>query len=302
MVKLSNQSGPAAGRKFIRLALFCIAINFLLAALKLITGIISSSYAMLADAVNTASDIAVITLLLSGSVKLEKKQASASDNGKERSGSAAAAPAVLAAVLLLAGAFIAYRVISGIISGINGTLDAPGIPALIAAFVSVAVKELLYRITRRTAIKLHSNAVQADAWDHRRDALTSAGGFLAILGARLGFPMLDPIAGAVVCILIFKVAADVLLDAIDKAKAGFNEETAGEIRRLLLSCKDELGLKEARTRFYNARLIIDIDVISGEEDDEGRARAAAEDVHELISVNFPRLRQYAVHVNPAPQD
>lgn len=298
MVKLATKSGPAKSRKIIRLAFISILANFLLAAIKLLSGIFFSSTVMLADAVNTASDIAVIVLLLAGAAQTEKRLISKEAHGKERSNSVISV--ILAAILFFVGIYIAYRAVKGIISGVNGTLDAPGIPALIAAFVSVAVKELLYRLSKRAAIKTRSNAMQANAWDHRRDALTSAGGFFAILGARLGFPILDPIAGAVVCLLIFKVAVDIFLDALGKLKTdGFGEETAGEIRQLLLSNKKVLGLKDAKTRIYRDKLYVDIDIFSQEEDSEETARGTAEAVYALISETYPHIGQFVVHVNPA---
>lgn len=102
-------------------------------------------------------------------------------------------------------------------AGTSGeALIIPGVLALIAAVISLVVKEWMFWYTRAAAKKINSGALMADAWHHRSDALSSIGAFIGILGARLGYPVLDPIASVVICLFIVKASVDIFKDAIDK--------------------------------------------------------------------------------------
>lgn len=85
-----------------------------------------------------------------------------------------------------------------------------------AALISIAVKEGMYWYTRNAARKIDSAALMADAWHHRSDALSSVGSFVGVLGARMGFPILDPLASVVICIFIVKASYDIFADAVRK--------------------------------------------------------------------------------------
>lgn len=95
-------------------------------------------------------------------------------------------------------------------------MTVPGILALMAAVVSIIVKEWMYWFTRSAAKKINSGSLMADAWHHRSDALSSIGSFAGILGARLGYPILDSIASVIICVVIVKVSMDIFRDAINK--------------------------------------------------------------------------------------
>lgn len=92
----------------------------------------------------------------------------------------------------------------------------PGILALVAAIVSILVKEMMFWYTRYYAKVIDSSALMADAWHHRSDALSSIGALIGIAGARLGFGIMEPLASVVICIFIEKAAFDIFMDAINK--------------------------------------------------------------------------------------
>ncbi len=82
--------------------------------------------------------------------------------------------------------------------------------------ISIGVKEAMYWYTRTAAKKIGSGALMADAWHHRSDALSSVGSFAGIFGARLGYPIFDPIASVIICIFILKAAFEIFIDSINK--------------------------------------------------------------------------------------
>lgn len=126
------------------------------------------------------------------------------------------AAVVLAVILFATGLGIGWSGTQKIFFMNSDSLEVPGMLALIAALVSIVTKEWMYWFTKFTADKIRSDALRADAWHHRSDALSSIGALIGIGGARLGFPVLDPIASVVICLFILKAAIDVFRDAVDK--------------------------------------------------------------------------------------
>ena len=194
-------------------SLVTILGNLVLSVFKLAAGIIAHSGAMVSDAVHSASEVLSTFVVIAG-VKLSGK---ASDKehpyGHERFECVAA---ILLAVMLAAtGIGIGWAGIRNI-TGDSSALTVPGGLALVAAVISIVSKEAMYWYTRAAAKKIGSSALMADAWHHRSDALSSIGSFVGILGARLGLPVLDPVASVVICVFILKAAFDVFRDAVSK--------------------------------------------------------------------------------------
>jgi cation diffusion facilitator family transporter len=127
-------------------------------------------------------------------------------------------------------------------------LETPGVLALIAALVSIGIKEWMFWYTRAAAKKIESGALLADAWHHRSDALSSVGSFICIAGARLGFPILDPIASVIICVIIIKVALDIAVDSISKlTDNSVDDETVSAIQSVISSCDGVQTIDELRT-------------------------------------------------------
>ena len=123
---------------------------------------------------------------------------------------------ILAIVLALTGIGIGYAGLEKILHASAEDLKIPGSLALIAAVISIIVKEGMFWYTKKAAAKINSSALMADAWHHRSDALSSIGSFIGILGARMGYPVLDPLASVVICLMIVYASYEIFKDAIDK--------------------------------------------------------------------------------------
>ncbi|MBP1561465.1 MAG: cation diffusion facilitator family transporter [Oscillospiraceae bacterium] len=153
----------------VKVSAVSIVGNVLLSLFKLLAGIIARSGAMVSDAVHSASDVFSSIVVIIG-VKLSARD-SDDDHpyGHERLECVAAI--VLAVILLITGLFIGSAAIENITSGNYGELAVPGVLALVAAVISIVVKEAMFHYTKYYAVKLDSGAVMADAWHHRSDAL-----------------------------------------------------------------------------------------------------------------------------------
>ena len=184
-------------------------------------------------------------------------------------------------------------------AGNYGDLQIPGLLALIAAIVSIIVKEWMYWFTRIAAKKIHSGALMADAWHHRSDALSSIGSFVGILGARMGFPILDPIASIVICIFIEKAALNIFNDAMDKmVDKSCPDDVVNEMRSVILSNKQVLAIDVLRTRLFGSKIYVEIEISVNGNDTLIEAHKVAEAVHKNIEASFPQVKHCMVHVNP----
>ena len=283
----------------ISISVVSIVANIILAVLKLAAGIIAHSGAMISDAVHSASDV-FSTFVVIGGVKMAGK-AEDSDHpyGHDRLESVAAI--ILAAALAVTGAGIG---IAGIRSIINSKeIVMPGVLALIAAIVSIVVKEAMYWYTRNGAKKIGSDALMADAWHHRSDALSSVGSFIGIGGALLGYPILDPLASVIICIFILKVAADIFKEAINKMiDKSCDEEVENLMRRMVLSHEDIISLDLIRTRMFGSKVYVDIEFSADGNMTLYEAHAIAEHIHDEMEEKFPDVKHCMVHVNPVEAD
>lgn len=283
-----------------RVSTLTLLINAGLSALKLAAGVIASSGAMVSDAVHSASDV-LSTLLVMFGVKMSAR-AEDSDHpyGHERLECVTAL--LLALMLLATGLGIGLSGVKNISLALAGELAAPGALALWAAVISIAVKEWMFHYTKRAAGRINSGALLADAWHHRSDALSSIGSFVGVLGARLGWPILDPIAALVIALFIVKVAFDIAMDAFDKmVDHACDEETIAKIRELALTTEGVLTLDELKTRRFGSKSYVDIEIGVNAQLSLIDAHNIAEALHDRIETELPEVKHCMVHVNPAFQ-
>ena len=204
----SNTAGAQREREIYKVTIVGSITNLLLLLFKFAAGILGQSAAMLADAVHSLSDF-VTDIIVIIFVKLSNKpQDKSHDYGHGRYETLATA--IIGLVLIGVGAGIFWNGATAIYASFRGQrLEEPGMVALVAAAVSILAKELLYQYTATTGRRVNSQAVVANAWHHRSDALSSVGTGLGIGGAILlgeQWRVLDPIAAVVVSLFILKVA------------------------------------------------------------------------------------------------
>ena len=273
-----------------------LIINFSLALLKILAGVFANSAAMVSDGVHTLSDGFSSILVIIGIKAGAKKADHNHQYGHERFESVSAI--LLSIILAVTGALIAWSAISYLING-SSIPYTPGVLAIIAAIVSIFVKEAMYWRTRHLAKKLKSSALMADAWHNRSDALSSIGALIAILGARMGFPILDPLASVVISAFILKAAIDIFLDAVGKmTDRAAPKELMEEVSKLVLAQGEVLAIDLLQSRVFGDRVYIDIEIALCGNSSLFHAHEVAQQVHNAIEHEFPDVKHCMVHMNP----
>lgn len=279
-----------------RISNVSIAVNVLLSAFKIIAGVLAHSSAMISDAVHSLSDVFSTFVVMIGIHISSKESDQEHQYGHERY--ECVASIILATMLGITGAGIGYSGIRTIVTG-YGELKAPGTLALIAAVISIIVKEMMFWYTKAGADKIKSGALMADAWHHRSDALSSVGSLIGIGAARLGYPIFDPIASLVICLFIFKAAFDIYKDAVNKmVDSSVDEETMEKLRAVTLQQDGVCGVDDIRTRMFGSRYYVDVEISADGSQTLEQAHAIAQRVHDEIEGEFPDAKHVMVHVNP----
>lgn len=284
-------------RVAMRVSAVSIIANFALTVFKLSAGILAHSGAIISDAIHSASDVFSTIVVIIG-IRISRKESDKNHPyGHERLECVAAI--VLATILAFTGLGIGYSALRQIAGGDYANLTVPGRLALVAAAVSILVKEAMYQYTRINARRIDSGALMADAWHHRSDALSSVGALIGIGGARLGFPILDPVASVVICVFIEKAAYEIFMDAVDKmVDKACDEETEAALRECAAAQEGVLGVDLLHTRVFGNKIYVDIEICADGEETLRRAHETAERVHDSIEKNFPKVKHIMVHVNP----
>lgn len=297
----SAVSGNDFEKTAVKVSMVSIVGNIILSIGKLIAGIIAHSGAMVSDAVHSASDVFSSIIVIIGVRLAAKRSDKEHPYGHERMECVAAI--VLAVVLLVTGLFIGQSTLNTITSGKIGEMEMPGVLALIAAAVSILVKEGMFWYTRYYAKKLDSGAVMADAWHHRSDALSSVGALIGIAGARMGYPVLEPVASLVIVVFILKASFNIFKDAVDKmVDHSCDDETEKELRGCAESIEGVNGVDLLRTRIFGNKMYVDIEIRVNGQKTLIEGHEIAEHVHAEIEKAFPKVKHIMVHVNPDSEE
>lgn len=203
---------------------------------KFVAGILGNSAAMVADAVHSLSDF-VTDIVVLAFVKLSSKPAD-NDHDYGHGKYETIATSIIGMALVVVSAMLGWNAVEKIVQAGRGEqLESPGAVALVAAVLSLALKEWVFRITRKVAREVNSQALEANAWHHRSDALSSVGTAIGIGGAVIlgdGWALLDPLAAIVVSILIFVTAFRLLRQASGELlEESLPRETEGKIVQIV---------------------------------------------------------------------
>ena len=280
-----------------RVSIVSILVNVILSVFKLLAGLLAGSGAMVSDAIHSASDVFSTVIVMIGVTLSGKKSDKEHPYGHDRM--ECVASILLAVVLFATGLGIGVNGIEKIAGGGMESAAAPGRLALAAAVISIVVKEWMYWYTRAAAKKINSGALMADAWHHRSDSLSSIGAFAGILGARLGFPVLDPLASVIICIFIGKASWDIFHEAMNKmVDKSCDDRTIQDMRQSVFEIPGVAKIDEMRTRMFGAKAYVDIEIAADGNLTLNEAHKIAENVHSRIEMEFPEVKHCMVHVNP----
>ena len=277
------------------------AVNVILLLFKFVAGIVGHSAAMVADAVHSLSDfvtdvIVLVFIRISG-----KPQDKSHDYGHGKYETLAMT--LIGAALLFVAIGIIYSGAVKISIWANGEqLKAPGMLALWAALVSIVLKEGVYHYSMVKARQLNSQAVEANAWHHRSDALSSIGTAVGIGGAIfLGqrWTVLDPVASIIVGAFIIKVAVSLLRNGIgDLMEQSLPDAVEEEILRLAATVPGVAEPHELRTRRIGNHYAIELHILMDGDITLREAHDKASEVEDLLRERYGEETHIAVHVEP----
>lgn len=286
----------------IRVTLLGAVVNCLLTIAKIAAGLIGKSAAMVADGVHSLSDLIsdfVVIIFVRISSK-EQDEEHKYGHGKFET----LATLIVSLMLLAVGVKLIVSGAESIVRFINGeALPQPKMIALYMAAVSIAAKEILYQITAKVGRRVESQAVIANAWHHRTDAISSIGALIGIAGAIfLGnkWTVLDPIAGCIISVIIFIVSIKMALGAINELmEVSLPKEDEDEIHKLITSVEGLNDVHELKTRRNGQSVIIDVHVVVNPDLTVAVAHKMTEKAERLLKRRFGNRSQIYIHIEPS---
>jgi cation diffusion facilitator family transporter len=276
-------------------------VNVVLLVFKFVAGILGHSAAMVADAVHSLSDFVTDIIVLVFVHISGKPEDKSHDYGHGKYETLAMT--IIGMALLVVAIGIVYSGLTKIMAWIGGEqLEAPGMLALWAALLSIVLKEAVYHYSMVKARQLHSQALEANAWHHRSDALSSIGTAVGIGGAILlgqRWTVLDPVASVIVGMFIVKVAIDLLRDGIgDLMEQSLPEEVENEMLQLVASLPGVVKPHDLRTRRIGNHYAIELHILMDGDISLREAHEKASEVEDLLRHQYGDETHVAVHVEP----
>ncbi len=276
-----------------KVTLVTLFINLLLSIAKIIIGIIFFSQAIVADGIHSVSDV-ISTLAVWVAIRISREPAD--KNHPYGHGRAEAIAAKFIGLILLLTGLVLIK--DSIMTIVNRNFQEPGSFNIGIAVVSIIAKEWMYHYTFAEGERLNNKAMEADAYHHRSDALSSIAALLGVLGAKAGYLVLDPIAGVVVACFILKMGFDIFKDSIDTLMDKADQKLYSEIQELISSDAEIIRIEDLKVSnhgpdiFINLRLVVDDDlsIVAGHQ--------IAERIEDKIKAAKPAVQEVLIHIDP----
>ncbi len=288
---ISRSERYLAGRKN---TLVALVINAALFLFKITAGLLGHSQAMVTDAFETLADIVAVFVVFFG-LKIAAQPGDKKHpygHGKFET----MAAAVCTIFLLAVGFGFMYR---GVFSALTHYRTIPTFLPLIAAIFSIVFKEGLYRYTIRVGRRINSPVLIASAWHHRSDAVSSIPTFLGILGARLGFPFLDPLAAAVTSVFILRIGLDigqgVFAELVDSS---VDEPTLEQIQAVVSSVKEVRRVHDLTARRLGPDILVEMHILVDGNLSVQKGHQIADEVEHNLKEQMPGISRITIHVDP----
>jgi len=277
-----------------KISYITIVGNIFLAILKIVVGILVGSSALIADGFHSVSDTVSTFAVLIAIFVSNKPPDREHHYGHGQAESIAAK--ILGILLLMTGFVLGYNIVLDII---KQEFNVPGIYGFWAAVISIVVKESMFRYTYQVGAKTNNQALIADAWHHRSDAISSIAAAAGILGANMGYPILDPIAGLIVAVLIIRVGWGIIVEAINSlmVKAP-SKEKSDNIKDVVINTKGVKAIKEFRAHFSGVDLYIDLRIIVDSNLIVKEGHDISKNVRDRLLEKLKEVKEVLVHIHP----
>ncbi|MBA7657989.1 Magnetosome protein MamB [subsurface metagenome] len=291
---MGNDKRTIAGRQIKSITYIGIAVNIALAVVKVVIGSLAGSLALLADGIHSLSDVATDAVVLLG-LRLGSKEPDQSHpygHGRAETFSAG----LIALVLILVGGVMIYYATMAIA---RDEVTTPRLAVLIAAIVSIAAKEWLYRATQKIAIQSHSPALYANAWHHRSDALSSVAVVIGFISLEFGFGHGDQVAAIAVGLMIIWVGVRVIGDSLRELTEGaVDSDTVERIRDVINAESSIRQWHKLRTRTVGREVFLDLHILVDPDLSIGAAHEIAESLENALDEQITRPVNITVHIEP----
>ncbi len=295
---MHNQKIEVASRQIKSVTNLSITGNILLAGTKMVVGFLAGSTALIYDGIHSLSDLTTDITVLVGIHFGSKQPDSKHPYGHGRIETFAAI--LIGIALAIVGAAMIYRASIDIVAG---KYVKPGFIVLVVAVVSVIVKELLYRITRKVAVRSHSSALYANAWHHRSDALSSIAVVIGFVSLQLGFKYGDQMAAAAVGLMIILVAVGIFGDSLHElTESAVDKDTIRHIENIINANRRIRQCHKLRTRTLGIELFLDLHILVDPDLNVTVAHEIAENLENSLHEQISRPVNITVHIEPDVPD
>lgn len=276
-------------------------VNLILTGGKIAAGVVGLSAAMVADGIHSLSDLLsdIIVLIFTHISSKEKDRSHSFGHGKFET----MATLIVSVILMVVGGRLMASGVESILGVINGkAIPEPGMVALIAAAVSILLKELLYHMTARVGKEVNSPVLIANAWHHRSDALSSIGSLVGIGGAIIlgnNWTILDPIASCCISIAIIIIAVKMALPSLSELlESSLPEDVENKIVETALQIDGVIDIHALKTRRNGISYIIDAHITVASTLSIVQAHDIANNVEDALRTKFGSETQINIHMEP----
>jgi len=291
---MDNNKQAIAGRRIKSITYLGMVINVALSVIKVVIGLYAVSLALVADGIHSLSDFATDVAVLLG-LRLGSKEPDQTHpygHGRAETFSAGLIALVLIAV---GGAMIYYATLAIT----RDEMTTPRLAVLIAAIISIASKEWLYRATQKVAIQSHSPALYANAWHHRSDAFSSVAVVIGFISLEFGFGHGDQVAAIAVGLMIIWVGIKVIGDALrELTEAAVDPDTIEDIKKIINSDSSIRQWHKLRTRTVGREVFLDLHILVDPDLKITAAHEIAESLEKTLDEQITRPINITVHIEP----
>lgn len=289
-----QQKNTEAFDQIIKVTWLGIIINIALVIAKIITGIVVSSMAMVADGFHSVSDLVTDFAIILG-VRISKKEPD-EDHPYGHSWAENFITVFTAVPLAVAGG---YMVLKAVTSIAEHKIIKIGYPVLTVAVIAIILKEYSFVITKRVAIRLSSSMLYANAWDHRSDALSSLAVAIGAVASMFGFAYADQIATIIVGLMIIFVAIKILIDSAGQFTARAVDEKTGERIKKIISSQPQIRQwHKLRTRTVGRELFMDLHILVEPTLSVTEAHRICEMLENELHHQIPQPVNIVIHIEP----
>ncbi|MFW5795516.1 MAG: cation diffusion facilitator family transporter [Bacillota bacterium] len=276
-----------------------IFINSILAIAKLIGGIFGNSAVLIADAINSVGDIAT-NLVVYISAKFSKKEKDKDHPyGHERFDSMISI--FLGLALLVTAYMLGKNALTRLYDVVfkNGTIPEPIWYTWVIALITIFVKEFLFRKTILDSKIAKSQALLAQAWDHRADTITAFGAIIGIVGAIYSIYFIDPLVSFIISLFILRLGFKIIKAGISQVvDESVNDGQIKKIKELVLSNENVISIDEIKTRKFGLSFYVDLEISLDAKLSLEDAHAISEEIHDLVEDEMADVIHCMIHVNP----